>query len=188
MDKVETFASLAHERANNVSLLRKKAKDKELDTVEMYILHAKQVFGKIEGKTEIKGITEEWRRQTVLFCTLADFAFCAAHCHLLGETDPKTLADTITDLYRRKNADYGDSFARSLDKYGIVAALVRISDKVNRLESLIAPGRKAQVKDESVQDTLLDLASYAIMASMWVTEPIDKELEKNKQPSTDNSK
>ena len=50
---------------------------------------------------------------------------------------------------------------------------VRISDKLNRLDSLTAPGREAQVKEETVLDTLLDLASYAIMASLWVTEPID---------------
>lgn len=184
MIKVTDFAKQAHESANHVFLLREKAKKKELDSVELYILHAKQLFGKIEGKVEIEGITEEWRRQTVLFATMADFAICAAHCHLFGETAPETLADTITKLYRRKNADYGDSFTRSLDKYGTVAALVRISDKLNRLDSLTAPGREAQVKEETILDTLLDLASYAIMASLWVTEPIDKELEK----STDNLK
>lgn len=173
MSKITNFAKQAHESASHISILREKSKEKELDTVGMYIHHAKGIFEKIENKTEIEGVTEEWYHQTALFCTLADFAFCAAHCHLSGSTTPAELAEKITDLYRRKNADYGDSFARSLDKYGIVAALVRISDKFNRLESLTAPGREAQVKEESILDTILDLASYAIMSAMWVAEDME---------------
>ena len=173
MDKVKTFSKLAHYAAAGV---RGTLLNIDIFGCSTFDTHRQHI------KFSLK--TAEEKHQ---FIELA-VAAMAALIHLAPDTTPEELAERITDLYRRKNADYGDSFARSLDKYGIVAALVRISDKVNRLESLIAPGRKAQVKDESVQDTLLDLASYAIMASMWVTEPIDKELEKNKQPSTDNLK
>lgn len=79
------------------------------------------------------------------------------------------LADEISDLYCRKNADYGDSFGLNFDKYGIVSALIRLSDKMNRIERLILGG-KQEVNDESVRDTLKDLASYALMTIIELDE------------------
>lgn len=73
----------------------------------------------------------------------------------------------MSSMYAKKNADYGDSFSKSLDKYGIIAALTRISDKFNRLESLIV-NKSNQVEDERLEDTLMDMASYCIMTKMWV--------------------
>ena len=73
----------------------------------------------------------------------------------------------LTNTYRKKNADYGNSFSRAVEKYGLVSALTRISDKFNRLESLILH-KEQEVKDESVQDTLLDLANYCIMTVMEI--------------------
>lgn len=48
-----------------------------------------------------------------------------------------------------------------MDKFGLVASVVRIGDKMNRIESLVQ--KKAMVQDESIRDTLLDMANYAIM-------------------------
>lgn len=72
----------------------------------------------------------------------------------------------MAKIYAAKNHDYGNSFDQSLDKFGIIAAIVRMGDKMNRLESLAV--KKAEVKDESIKDTLLDLASYSIMTVMWL--------------------
>lgn len=72
------------------------------------------------------------------------------------------IASEMVDTYTRKNHDYGDSFGESIKKYGSVAGLVRMSDKWNRLNSLIM-GEEAQVKEESIIDTLTDLACYAVM-------------------------
>lgn len=77
----------------------------------------------------------------------------------------KKLVDFVHDVYVRKNHDYGDSFGRSFKKYGIVAALVRMEDKWNRLENL-AGGAKQKVMDESIRDTCLDLANYCLMTVM----------------------
>lgn len=74
----------------------------------------------------------------------------------------------MVDTYTRKNHDYGDSFGESITKYGPIAGLVRLSDKWNRLNSLILNG-DAKVKDESIVDTLTDLACYAIMLRMEMT-------------------
>lgn len=77
----------------------------------------------------------------------------------------KEILDNIHKTYVAKNNDYGNSFSKSFDKYGVTAAMVRMEDKWNRLESLTS-GKKQMVNDESVKDTLLDLANYAIMTFM----------------------
>ena len=100
---------------------------------------------------------------------------------LLGDDIPFTrIANQMVDTYKRKNADYGDSFSESLDRYGAVAAHVRISDKINRLRSLVVRKQTAQVKDESIADTFLDLACYAIMRLVYIemkSEIIEEEKE-----------
>lgn len=63
--------------------------------------------------------------------------------------------------YLKKNKDYGDSFVDSIRIYGRVAGQVRMLDKVNRINSLLANGKSAV--DESVADTLLDLFNYLVM-------------------------
>lgn len=93
------------------------------------------------------------------------------------EENDKTLSNTsahqfkgivkgMIETYVRKNHDYGNSFDKSLDKFGLVASVVRIGDKMNRIESLVQ--KEAMVQDESIRDTLLDMANYAIMTVMWV--------------------
>nr|WP_081466694.1 DUF1599 domain-containing protein [Peptoanaerobacter stomatis] len=71
-------------------------------------------------------------------------------------------------IYRAKNNDYGDSFGETFKKLGLISAVTRISDKTNRLQSLCV--NKQQVKDESIKDTLMDLANYAIMTLIELEE------------------
>ena len=85
-----------------------------------------------------------------------------------GQVDCESLAKQMSDTYRKKNADYGDSFSASLDRYGALAAHVRMSDKINRLQSLVVRKQTAQVKDESIADTFLDLACYAVMRLVYI--------------------
>lgn len=77
------------------------------------------------------------------------------------------LAQRMCKLYENKNADYGNSFDISLDKYGLIAALTRMSDKFNRMESLILKNDQ-KVKDEKLEDTMIDLANYAMMTVLWL--------------------
>lgn len=76
------------------------------------------------------------------------------------------ITSNMAKAYAAKNHDYGNSFEQSLDKFGLVASVVRLGDKMNRIESLTK--KEAQVKDESIKDTLLDMANYAIMTVMWM--------------------
>lgn len=79
----------------------------------------------------------------------------------------REITGKMADLYEKKDRDYGNSFNRSIERYGAVAGLVRISDKFNRLENLMLNG-ECEIKDESIKDTLMDLANYAIMLYMEV--------------------
>ena len=90
-------------------------------------------------------------------------------------SEAEELANNMTDLYARKNRDYGNSFDKSMDKFGLVVSAIRIGDKVNRLQSLIAKRGQAEVKDESLADTFIDLACYAIMTLMWLDSKGNKE-------------
>lgn len=64
-----------------------------------------------------------------------------------------------------KNADYGNSFEKSLNDFGYVAGIVRISDKYNRLYNLT---QNKQNVSESLIDTLNDMANYCMMLAVWL--------------------
>lgn len=71
------------------------------------------------------------------------------------------------NVFCRKNHDYGNSFEKSLDTFGLVAGIVRMNDKFERLVSLNDPSKDAQIASESLVDTLEDLSNYAAMAACW---------------------
>ena len=74
----------------------------------------------------------------------------------------KKICQELTDLYAKKNHDYGDSFHKSFCEEGMAMPRIRLGDKYNRFKTL-SRGHKQEVNDESIRDTLLDLANYAIM-------------------------
>lgn len=69
------------------------------------------------------------------------------------------------ELFRKKNADYGDAFAT----YGTVGVIVRMGDKIQRLISVSNKG-VALIDSESLRDTLIDLHNYAAMGVMLLDE------------------
>ena len=74
----------------------------------------------------------------------------------------RMICDEINELYAKKNHDYGDSFAQSFREEGMAMVRIRLGDKFNRLKALTRGGVQ-KVSDESIRDTLIDLANYAIM-------------------------
>lgn len=70
----------------------------------------------------------------------------------------------LNRLYARKNHDYGDSFHLTFEKWGLPMAAIRLGDKLQRFETLIR--EESRVQDESIRDTLIDLANYAVMTVM----------------------
>lgn len=73
----------------------------------------------------------------------------------------RAICEKMTDTYERKNNDYGDAFKKLRDEYPN-AILYRLFDKYQRLKTL-KEGANQMVKDESIKDTLLDLANYCIL-------------------------
>ena len=78
----------------------------------------------------------------------------------------KAICEQLSNLYARKNADYGDSFHETFLEEGWASVRLRLTDKLNRVKRLTRSPKYQLVKDESVRDTLIDLANYAIMAVM----------------------
>lgn len=92
----------------------------------------------------------------------------------------KDFCDTLNIIYRQKNHDYGDSFAK-IRSVVPNAILVRLMDKLERLKTLLGKGEQAQVVDESIYDTLIDMANYCIMEVVERRLELDALNEKIKQ-------
>ena len=75
------------------------------------------------------------------------------------------------ELFKKKNQDYGDAFAN----YGVVGVLVRMGDKIARLQSITTKA-VSLVNTESLRDTLIDLHNYSAMAIMLLDEDKKKNL------------
>lgn len=79
------------------------------------------------------------------------------------------ICKSLNKVYIQKNHDYGNSFGDMYQKLGIITAVTRIGDKYNRLVNLVSlPKEEQKVKDESIKDTLLDMANYCIMTVMEI--------------------
>lgn len=77
----------------------------------------------------------------------------------------KAIQTEALELFIKKNADYGDAFA----KYGVIGVLMRMEDKLHRCMSITAKGVNL-VNDEGMRDTLIDLHNYSAMALMLIHE------------------
>lgn len=77
------------------------------------------------------------------------------------------ICSELNALYERKNHDYGDAFHQTWLEEGFAMARIRLTDKLNRFKTLSRlSGQEGMVADESLRDTLIDLANYAIMTIM----------------------
>lgn len=71
----------------------------------------------------------------------------------------------LNEVYMQKNRAYGDSFSETYRKLGIISAVTRMTDKMNRIQNL-SVNKNIEKGDESLIDSCLDLANYAIMTVM----------------------
>ena len=83
-------------------------------------------------------------------------------CAVPGDFDG--ICRDLMSLHARKNNDYGNAAHESYKEFGLISYVIRLNDKMKRLKSLTKPGADISVKGESIEDTLMDLAAYAIMA------------------------
>lgn len=76
----------------------------------------------------------------------------------------KEVCDMLNKIYKAKNNDYGNSFSESYKEWGVIAAVVRMDDKMRRIKQLVK--NDPQVESERLYDSVLDLANYSIMLIM----------------------
>ncbi len=74
-----------------------------------------------------------------------------------------TLTKQMSDTFAKKRKDYGQTTTETYDKFGPVSMLTRMHDKMGRLDNLLGRAQENNVLNESIEDTLLDLANYALI-------------------------
>ena len=87
------------------------------------------------------------------------------------------LCRELQELYHRKNLDYGDSFHLSFLEEGLAMPRIRLGDKYLRFKTLTSD-EKQRVSDESIRDTLIDLANYSIMTIMELDQAMSTNADK----------
>ena len=91
------------------------------------------------------------------------------------------LLDKMAEIHSKKNRDYGKledplanfKMSRELGISPFLGCLIRISDKYSRIAGFAKKGFM-EVKEESIQDTLIDLSVYAIIATILYEEEYKK--------------
>ena len=76
------------------------------------------------------------------------------------------VAQQMIDLQTKKNSDYGNAYYENLDEENLAAARIAIGNKWRRFKNLSKQG-KAEIY-EKLEDTLIDLAAYALMTAQWI--------------------
>ena len=79
----------------------------------------------------------------------------------------QNIINNLEGIYKKKNSDYGNSVGDTYEKFGDISFLTRITDKYNRILSLADKRECGEVKDEALEDTILDLANYCLL---WLVE------------------
>lgn len=101
------------------------------------------------------------------------------------------ICSEISTILANKNADYGESFHLLFLQEGLAASRIRLGDKYNRFCTLTRKNDgERKVKSESIRDTLLDMAGYAILTIAELDRDNNKEVEKKNSslPETDPSR
>ena len=71
----------------------------------------------------------------------------------------------MMDIYKKKNADYGNSFIETIQEFGYIPAVARINDKLKRVKNMVK-GKNMNITDESLRDNLMDIANYCVLTIM----------------------
>lgn len=145
------------------------------------VLNELEPYDKMAGgsfrfkNVRINALYKECFKKTAsdLYCTesllhIAGLARSAYKNRTLDRLSMAEISELQLDTYRKKNADYGNAFEKSMDEDGILVAKIRIGDKIRRIDSLIKNNGEGQVKDERLEDTYLDLANYCVMTILWI--------------------
>lgn len=79
----------------------------------------------------------------------------------------QVLCNTLNAIYKTKNKKYGNSFTKTWKEYGPMMLCIRLDDKLGRTKQLLLRGEE-ETDDESIIDTLLDMANYCLMGILEI--------------------
>ena len=91
-----------------------------------------------------------------------------------------TILGELFDTYKKKNSDYGNTFEKLFKELGAVYAYSHMYEKLMRIKTLMNDLNPPKVKEESIKDSLKDLASYAILTLVQILQ-IEEENENGRQ-------
>ena len=127
-----------------------------------------KLYRDLASRTSSLDIGAETTADKDLLFKPEDRTYKALNPNVNVEEDYYSVVGRMKDIYAAKNADYGNSFEMTLDKYGIIGAIIRMQDKMNRIDGYYWKADEDKKVDESLIDTLEDLGNYAIMTSVWL--------------------
>lgn len=127
-----------------------------------------KLYRDLPSRTSSLDIGAETTADKDLLFKPEDRTYKALNPNVNVEEDYYSVVGRMKDIYAAKNADYGNSFEMTLDKYGIIGAIIRMQDKMNRIDGYYWKADEDKKVDESLIDTLEDLGNYAIMTSVWL--------------------
>ena len=78
------------------------------------------------------------------------------------ETTFEKITAEMLETYKKKNADYGNSFSETIQEFGYIPAVARINDKLKRVKNMVK-GNNMHITDESLRDNLMDIAVYSVL-------------------------
>ena len=85
---------------------------------------------------------------------------------IMMDTTFEMVTAEMLNMYQRKNADYGNSFAETIREFGFIPAVARINDKLKRVKNMVKGREMNIIKDESLRDNLMDIANYCVLTIM----------------------
>ena len=95
---------------------------------------------------------------------LSDYCLTTKKKKKMETTFEKITAEML-ETYKKKNADYGNSFSETIQEFGFIPAVARINDKLKRVKNMVK-GNDMNIKDESMRDNLMDIANYCVLTIM----------------------
>ena len=116
-----------------------------------------------EGNDFMNDMVNDFIKEMSLQDSEKSLSHSSEDAFIIRETMFEEITKMMYNVYKAKNRDYGMSVTDTYEKFGLTSFLVRLSDKLNRLISL-DKRKEILVKDEKIEDTLLDLANYAVIA------------------------
>ena len=74
----------------------------------------------------------------------------------------------MANLYQKKNEDYGNAFGDLFNEYGLTYSIMHLHEKLNRIKAV---HKNNSANNESIKDSLIDLANYAVMTLVELNKP-----------------